>query len=56
MKCKRCGNEINLEIFGMPHDLCYGCLTVGENDAIVRLNAGIAVAQVTEDNLKEEEG
>lgn len=25
MKCKICGKEINLEIFGMPEDVCWGC-------------------------------
>lgn len=30
MKCKRCGEEINLMIVGMPKDICYGCLTKDE--------------------------
>lgn len=26
MKCKVCGDEINLTIFGMPEDICWRCL------------------------------
>jgi len=53
MKCKRCGNEINLQIFGMPDDLCYGCLTIEENDKIVKMNIAIAAKQAREDKEKE---
>ncbi len=26
MKCKICGEEINLTIFGCPEDVCWDCL------------------------------
>lgn len=25
MKCKICNDEINLSIFGLPEDICWGC-------------------------------
>lgn len=25
MNCKKCGNPINLHIFGMPDNICFGC-------------------------------
>ena len=32
MKCKKCGEEINLIIFGMPEDICFGCLSKDEEE------------------------
>jgi len=37
-KCKECGCNINFEVFGMPPDLCYGCLTSPEKMATAEKN------------------
>ena len=33
MKCKKCGDTINLKIFGMPENICWGCLN-GKNNVL----------------------
>jgi len=34
MRCKKCGNVINLTIFGMPDDICWGCVGNGKNEIL----------------------
>lgn len=36
MNCKKCGHPINLHIFGMPEDICFGCYD--NKDEIVEKN------------------
>ena len=38
MKCKVCGEEINLVIFGMPEGVCYDCITDEEKDKVIEKN------------------
>lgn len=38
MKCKECGKEINLQIFGMPPDICWGCLNKEGKDEVLDIN------------------
>ena len=38
MKCKYCKEEINLTIFGMPEDTCWGCLVEKKKEKIVDKN------------------
>ena len=49
--CKTCGCEINMIIFGMPDDECYGCLTDPEKMALAEKNVDI----LEEDDEKEEQ-
>ena len=42
MKCKKCGEEINLVIFGMPEDVCYGCAIDKKKDEVVEKNFELA--------------
>jgi hypothetical protein len=42
MKCKKCGEEINLVIFGMPEDICYGCGTGEEKEEVAERNLKLA--------------
>lgn len=35
MKCKICQQEINMHIFGMPDDLCWGCANDQTKDQVV---------------------
>ena len=39
-KCKKCGKEINLVIFGMPEDLCWGCASKKEQIEVIEKNIG----------------
>jgi hypothetical protein len=32
MKCKKCGEDINLIICGAPNDICWGCLSDEERE------------------------
>lgn len=45
-KCKKCGEEINLVIFGMPDDICYSCLTGEEKDDVVEKNIELTKRQM----------
>ena len=38
MKCKVCNEEINLSIFGMPDDVCWGCFTDDKKMEVVSKN------------------
>ena len=51
MKCKRCGKEINLTIFGMPEDLCWDCLTKIEKNETLDNNINL-ISNVDERNIK----
>ena len=37
-KCKVCGDDINLTIFGMPNDICWGCLQEKEKEEVLDEN------------------
>lgn len=39
MKCEKCGEEINLTIFGTPNDICWGCLNKDQQLIAVTNNA-----------------
>jgi len=41
-KCKICGEEINLFVFGKPDDICFGCLTNEEKDILAKKNLELA--------------
>jgi hypothetical protein len=43
MKCKLCGEEINLVIFGMSEDVCYGCTTEEEKDDVAEKNLNLTI-------------
>lgn len=47
MKCKECGNEINLNVFGSPDDICWDCLNKSDKDNILNTNIGIAPKKTT---------
>ena len=32
MKCKKCGEEINLTVFGAPPNICWDCLNKEEKE------------------------
>jgi len=38
MKCKICNEEINLSVFGMPNNICYGCFTEPEKKEVLNKN------------------
>lgn len=38
MKCKKCGDEINLTVFGMPDDICWGCLKKSKKKVVLDKN------------------
>ena len=38
MKCKKCGKVINMHVFGMPNDICWGCLNPEEKDETLEVN------------------
>jgi len=42
MICKKCGEEINLVIFGMSEDVCYGCTSDEEKDKATAQNLKLA--------------
>lgn len=43
MKCKKCGNKINLTVFGMPNDICWGCLQEPEKEVVLDKNNNIHI-------------
>ena len=38
MKCKYCGDNINLKVFGLPDDMCWGCTQLSEKDRVLKIN------------------
>lgn len=38
MKCKKCGDEINLTVFGAPNDICWDCLKKSEKKVALDKN------------------
>jgi hypothetical protein len=38
MKCKECGKEINLQIFDMPPDICWGCFNQEGKNKVLNTN------------------
>lgn len=38
MKCKKCKDEINLTVFGMPNDICWDCLKKSEKNVVLDKN------------------
>ena len=53
MKCKECGNEINLTVFGIPNDVCWGCLQEPEKKVALDKNIKtIDVWKSRKDKLK----
>ena len=38
MKCKICGEPINFSVFGMPDDICYGCLRGTKKEEVLNNN------------------
>lgn len=52
MNCKKCGEDITFYVFGMPDDICYGCLTSKEKSEVVGINVGITRERIQEDELE----
>jgi len=49
MKCKKCGEKINLSVWGMPNDICYGCLSDGEREKVVKANIELTKKKMEND-------
>jgi hypothetical protein len=39
--CKRCGNKITMEVYGLYNSICYGCLNEDEKREILNINLGL---------------
>ena len=39
--CKKCGEPINLIVFGVTDDICYGCLTSKDKKDVINENINI---------------
>ena len=49
MKCKNCGEEINLVIFGCPEDLCWNCIQEIERKIVLDQNIEFAKSKREEE-------
>jgi hypothetical protein len=38
MICKKCGEKINMIIFGLPDDICWGCLQEEQKEIVILQN------------------
>jgi hypothetical protein len=43
MKCKVCKEEINLTVFGMPNDICWGCLQDEQKKEVIYENVKVKI-------------
>ncbi len=43
MKCKKCKEEINLTVFGMSNDICWGCLRDEQKKEVVNENVEVKI-------------
>lgn len=41
MECKYCGAKINLSIFGMPDDVCWGCMEDDGKEDVLQKNVKV---------------
>jgi len=50
MKCKKCGKKINLQVFGAPPDICWGCLTQDNKETVLDINVNVKKSEKNKKN------